>query len=75
MDHIDERFATDAVNPKFHAAICASLGLPKNTLNQYYDLTDWSEVYHIAMGEFLLEFTMLLCLILVSHSATPQTQA
>ncbi|TFY73210.1 hypothetical protein EWM64_g10802 [Hericium alpestre] len=49
MDHIDHRLATDSLDPKFNAAIRASLTMAKKTLNHYYDLTDSSEVYRIAM--------------------------
>jgi hypothetical protein len=51
MDHIDERFATDAMNSSYEPAIWASLGVAKATLNCYYNMTDHSEVYRIAMGE------------------------
>jgi hypothetical protein len=52
MDGIDERFTTNSLNrSKFDASICASLELAKKTLNRYYNMTDWSEVYCIAMGE------------------------
>jgi hypothetical protein len=53
MDHIDERLTSDSINrAKFEPSIRASLTLAKKTLNRYYDLTDSSEVYHIAMGTF-----------------------
>jgi hypothetical protein len=51
MDHIDERFATDAMNSSYEPAIRASLGVAKATLNRYYNMTDHSEVYRIAMGK------------------------
>ena len=51
MDHIDERLTSDSINQaKFEPSIRASLALAKKTLNRYYDLTDSSEVYRIAMG-------------------------
>ena len=51
MDHIDEKLTSDAVNhTKYEPSIRASLSLAKKTLNRYYDLTDASEVYRIAMG-------------------------
>ena len=49
MDHIDEHLATAATNNKYSPAIQAALALRKRTLNQYYDMTDHSELYHIAM--------------------------
>jgi hypothetical protein len=51
MDHIDEYLATASVNPSYSEAICATLALGKVTLNRYYDKTDQSEVYRIAMGK------------------------
>ncbi|KAK0438183.1 uncharacterized protein EV420DRAFT_1220136, partial [Desarmillaria tabescens] len=50
MDVIDKVFATAAVNDtKFSAPIRASLLVAKQTLNQYYHLTDDSDLYRIAM--------------------------
>ena len=52
MDYIDEVFTTgmlqkDTLDP----AIRAAVGLAKKTLNKYYECTDASKLYHIAMGE------------------------
>lgn len=52
MDLIDERLTTYSCNKKYLPAICTAVGLAKQTLNRYYELTDHSEVYRIAMGEF-----------------------
>jgi hypothetical protein len=52
MDVIDEQLTNDSLNrTRFDALIRASLGVAKRTLNRYYNMTDWSEVYRIAMGE------------------------
>jgi hypothetical protein len=51
MDHIDEYLATASQNVKYSEAIRAALALGKKTLNRYYDKTDHSEVYRIAMGK------------------------
>jgi hypothetical protein len=51
MDHIDERFTTDALDVTYEPAIRSSLGITKAMLNHYYNMTDYSEVYRIAMGE------------------------
>jgi len=51
MDHIDEYLATASQNVKYSEAIRAALALGKRTLNRYYDKTDHSEVYRIAMGK------------------------
>lgn len=53
MDHIDEYLATACQNIKYSEAIRAALALGKKTLNRYYDKTDHSEVYRIAMGKLL----------------------
>ncbi len=50
MDHIDEHLATAAVGRQYSLAIKAALAIGKKTLNRYYDKTDHSEVYRIAMG-------------------------
>ncbi|PBK83685.1 hypothetical protein ARMGADRAFT_1136613 [Armillaria gallica] len=50
MDHIDTVLATAALDDvKFSAPIRAALAVAKDTLNIYYDKTDQSRVYHIAM--------------------------
>ncbi|EJD49362.1 hypothetical protein AURDEDRAFT_23274, partial [Auricularia subglabra TFB-10046 SS5] len=49
MDHIDQVFSDQSVSHKFNAAIRASLGLAKKTLNRYYSATDYSDLYRIAM--------------------------
>jgi hypothetical protein len=50
MDHIDEHLATAATSPKYSPAIKAALAIGKKTINRYYDKTDHSEVFRIAMG-------------------------
>ena len=50
MDHIDEHLATAALNLDYPLAIKAALAVGKATLNRYYNKTDHSEVYRIAMG-------------------------
>ena len=54
MDHIDEHLATAAINNKYPLAIKAALAIGKKTLNRYYDKTDHSEVFRIAMGMYFL---------------------
>ena len=51
MDHIDTHLATASQELKYSPAICASVALGKAHLNKYYDMTDSSEVYRIAMSE------------------------
>ena len=50
MDHINKHLATAAINNTYPLAIKAALAIGKKTLNCYYDKTDHSEVYRIAMG-------------------------
>lgn len=54
MDHIDEHLATVATSRKYPIAIKAAVAIAKKTLNRYYDQTDQSEVYRIAMSMFFL---------------------
>jgi hypothetical protein len=54
MDHIDAHLATAVLNPDYPLAVQAALAVGKTTLNRYYNKTDHSEVYRIAMGSFLL---------------------
>ncbi|KAF5382000.1 hypothetical protein D9615_004201 [Tricholomella constricta] len=50
MDHIDQVMTTASLNhKKFEPAIRAALSLAKKKLNRYYDMTNQSEVYRIAM--------------------------
>ncbi len=51
MDHIDTYFATATQNDGYSASLCAALAIGKQTLNRYYNKTDHSEVYRIAMGK------------------------
>ncbi|KIJ90205.1 hypothetical protein K443DRAFT_37414, partial [Laccaria amethystina LaAM-08-1] len=49
MDYIDKHLASGAVNAKYLPSIRASMLLGKQLLNKYYNMTDHSEVYRIAM--------------------------
>ena len=50
MDHIDDHLSSAAINDDYPLALKAALTISKKTLNRYYNKTDDSEVYHIAMG-------------------------
>jgi hypothetical protein len=50
MDHIDETLTTSSLDPKYSPSLRAALGIAKKTLNRYYNATDQSEVYRIAMS-------------------------
>jgi hypothetical protein len=51
MDLIDEVFTINTVDHCYTPSICLALGIAKKTLNHYYELTDGSDMYHIAMGK------------------------
>lgn len=50
MDRIDEVLTTYSQDRKLSSPIRAAVTLAKKTLNRYYELTDSSDVYRIAMG-------------------------
>lgn len=50
MDHIDTYLTNAASNDNLSPAIRAALLLGKKTMNKYYDKTDHSELYRIAMS-------------------------
>lgn len=59
MDHIDKVLATSSDSPyKFSLAIRAALAIGKKAMNRYYDKTDHSEVYRIAMSIIFVLFTI-----------------
>ena len=60
MDYIDKHLASGALNAKYLPSIQASMLIGKRLLNKYYNVTDHSEVYQIAMGMF--SFKVLLSL-------------
>jgi len=59
MDHIDKHLASAATDPLYSPAMHTALGIGKHTLNRYYNKTDYSEVYRIAMGKSLLSLYFL----------------
>lgn len=68
MDHIDQHLATAAIGNRYPLSIKAALAIGKKTLNRYYDKTDHSEVFRIAMGMvFLCCFIILTVPPLVLH--------
>ena len=67
MDHLDQHLASSAVNLSLPASIRSAATLGKRTLNKYYNMTDLSEVYRIAMGKpfyFLIYLQVVLLTIL-----------
>ena len=68
MDHIDKFLATSALDKKYEPAIQAALSIGKKLLNKYYDMTDHSKLYRIAIGTFiLLVYPFVLISFLVLH--------
>jgi hypothetical protein len=72
MDHIDKVLTSASDSPyKFSVAIRAALVIGKNAMNRYYNKTDQSEVYRIAMGKcstFIhLRQSVIINLLLVLH--------
>ncbi|KAF8067603.1 hypothetical protein FPV67DRAFT_1561940 [Lyophyllum atratum] len=57
MDHIDKYLATAATSKWYHPAIKAVLAIGKRTSNRYYDKTDYSEVYRVAMSAYIFTTT------------------
>ena len=53
MDHIDNVFTNGMLpSSKNNIAIRVAIEVAKKTLNRYYSLTDFSELYRIAIGLF-----------------------
>ncbi|KAF8546756.1 hypothetical protein OG21DRAFT_1479622 [Imleria badia] len=49
MDHINQVLTTTSLDHSYMLPIRTAVSTAKKTLNQYYELTDRSEVYQIAM--------------------------
>ena len=54
MDHLDQYLTTSAFDANLPMSIKAAVTIGKTTLNRYYDKTDHSEVFRIAMGKILI---------------------
>ena len=64
MDRIDKILTTNSLDDTtFQDSVRAACSLAKKTLNRYYDKTDASEGYRIAMGKLLSRFSTVNCLI------------
>lgn len=50
IDHVDNHFAMAAVDNKYNPAIQAALAMGKDLLNKYYNKTDHSDLYRIAIS-------------------------
>ncbi|KAF8546706.1 hypothetical protein OG21DRAFT_1426338, partial [Imleria badia] len=49
MDLIDEKLTTYSLDHNYTPSICAAVSLAQHMLNKYYQLTDSSHTYRIAM--------------------------
>ena len=71
MDHIDTHLATSLQDDSLSVALHATLAIGKKTLNRYYNKTDLSEIYRVAMGMYYFHyftiFTTYFSVILVLH--------
>lgn len=72
MDIIDSHLATAALDDRYSPSIQAALVVGKNLLNKYYNMTDHSELFRIAMGTSLHTFKFV---INMCFSSPPQSQA
>ena len=54
MDKMHTELSAAAENVEYSPALQAALSLGKTILDKYYSLTDDSEVYHIAMGVYII---------------------
>lgn len=52
MDLIDEQLATSALDPALDPAIRVAVSLGKRSINHYYNKSDESAAYRIAMGAY-----------------------
>lgn len=58
MDHIDKVFSEYACNSNYSPSIQTAVSLAQRTLHRYYDLTDVSDLYRIAMGVSILFYDL-----------------
>ena len=54
MDHIDKYLTTTIRDKSISVGLRGALALGRRTLNRYYNLTDSSEIYRIAMGTSII---------------------
>ena len=75
MDHIDTYLATANQNLTYSPSICAALMIGKTTLNQYYNKTNYSEVYRIVMGTGTFYLIRPPALLIFPQFSTPVTSS
>ncbi|KAF9559745.1 hypothetical protein CPC08DRAFT_621297, partial [Agrocybe pediades] len=49
MDYLDQQLTNSSLDPEYPACIKRAIHFGKKTLNKYYNITDHSELYRIAM--------------------------
>ena len=74
MDIINSHLATAALDNHYSPSIQAALAVGKNLLNKYYNMTDHSELFRIAMG-MLLHTDLLIKFVNIHFSSPPKLQA
>ena len=75
MDHIDEHLTTAALSADYPKAIKAALAIGKKTLNRYYNKTDHSKTFRIAMGMFFnLQYVKQLIDFILSFTSSTQAR-
>jgi hypothetical protein len=75
MDTIDEILTINALSSKYSVAIHAALSVGKKTLNCYYQKTDLSETYRIAMGMYYFFVFQMYLIRYSSQSFIPVTSS
>ena len=78
MDFIDAHLATASLDNRYSPSIQAALAVGKNLLNKYYNMTDHSELFRIAMVMSLHTFYHLLVVNIYCNmhsSSSPESQA
>lgn len=60
MDHIDAVLATTLDDITVPPSIRTAVAIGKRTLNKYYNKTDHTEVYRIAMGASMIVWVCML---------------
>lgn len=59
MDQMHEALKASIDDPEIDVSIRGALSLGVDLLNKYYSLTDESEVYRVAVGEFFFSIHWL----------------
>ena len=72
MDHINEHLMNAALNADYPMAIKAALAIGKTTLNKYYNKTDHSEIFRIAMGMIFKTFYNYYLIYILSFTSSTQ---